>query len=394
MPPKQDRPKNDPRRLMISVNICSPTLDLAVPWDDLVRRASSNVFMNPVALTVANETGFARIQVLLAWDDSTEPRRLVGIWAFQVRRISRLWPALLEALPYNYAFLSNPVVDPAFVRDVIPAFLSTIRNSPLLPKVINLKSLDAEAPSFEMLVNALTEQGRAQLRLSESTRPFATPEVGVKRSGSTRKKLRQDWNRLSAAGAVDIVNHRAPDTREAFETFLKLEAAGWKGARGTALLCDAADAAFARQMVAALAEGGNASVALLRVDGCAIAAQVLMYCGSTAYTWKTAFSPDYAKYSPGALLIDRITDDLFSSAGIAAIDSCSYEGSFMAQLWAGRRKMVDLLVDVGPGKSLAFSLEVVRQRGYDYLRRLRDRIRAWSVPAVPKSKKVSFAAHR
>src|SRR6185437_3107526 len=160
MPPKRDRPKDDPRRLMISVNICSPTLDLTVPWDDLVRRASSNVFMNPVALTVANETGFARIQVLLAWDDSTEPRRLVGTWAFRVRRISLLWPALLEALPYNYAFLSNPVVDPAFLRDVIPSFLSAIRNSPLLPKVINLKSLDAEAPSFEMLVSALREQGR------------------------------------------------------------------------------------------------------------------------------------------------------------------------------------------------------------------------------------------
>ena len=63
--------------------------------------------------------------------------------------------------------------------------------------------------------------------------------------------------------------------------------------------------------------------------------------GTTAYTWKTAFSHDYAKYSPGVLLIDRITDDLFSSAGIEAIDSCSYERSFMAQLWAGRRKMVD-----------------------------------------------------
>ena len=280
---------------MISVNICSPTLDIAAPWDDLVRRASANVFINPVALTVANETGFARIQVLLAWDDSTEPRRLVGVWAFQVRRISSLWPALLEALPYNYAFLSSPVVDPAYVGEVVPAFLSAIRESPLLPKVINLKSLDAEAPSFEMLVNALTEQGGAQLRLSESTRPFATPDVGVKRSGSTRKKLRQDWNRLSAAGAVDIVNNRAPDTREAFETFLKLEAGSWKGARGTALLCNAADAAFARQMVTALAERGNASVALLRVDGRAIAAQVLMYCGTTAYTWKTAFSPGLRK---------------------------------------------------------------------------------------------------
>jgi hypothetical protein len=53
-----------------------------------------------------------------------------------------------------------------------------------------------------------------------------------------------------------------------------------------------------------------------------------------------------------------------------------------------------LLVDVGPGRSLAFSLEAIRQRGYGYLRRLRDRVRSWSVPAAPKSKKVSFAAHR
>ena len=85
------------------------------------------------------------------------------------------------------------------------------------------------------------------LRLSENARPYATPDIGVKRSGSTRKKLRQDWNRLSAVGSVDIVNLRAADTREAFETFLKLEAASWKGARGTALLCKSADAAFARQ---------------------------------------------------------------------------------------------------------------------------------------------------
>ena len=375
---------------MISVNICSPTLDLKAAWDDLVRRASANVFMNPAALAVADNTGFARIKVLLAWDESAGAKKLVGIWALQVRKISPLWPALLEALPYNYAFLASPVIDPAFVSDVVPAFLTAIRQSPLLPKVINLKSLDAEAPSFASFVTALKEQGGAQLRLSEGARPFATPEFGVKRSGSTRKKLRQDWNRLSAAGAVDIVNSRGPDVRAALETFLTLEAASWKGARGTALLCKPADAAFARGMVTALADSGNASVALLRVDGRAIAAQVLMYCGTTAYTWKTAFCPDYAKYSPGALLIDKITDELFSTAGIKAIDSCSAEGSFMAQLWAGRRQMADLLVDVGPGRSLTFWLEAARQRAYLHLRDLRDRIRALSAP--PAAKKVSLAA--
>lgn len=360
-------------------------MDIAVPWDDLVRRASSNVFMNPVALNAARESRFARIHVLLAWDDSAEPKKLVGLWALQVRKIMPFWPALLEALPYNYAFLSSPVIDPAFTAEVMPAFLRAIQKSPALPKVVNLKSFDAESPSYENLLKTLAEQGGEQLKLSESARPFATREFGVKRSGSTRKKLRQDWNRLSTLGAVDIVNDRSPAaTRAAFEIFLALEADSWKGAKGTALLCDAADAAFVRRLIGALAEQQNASVALLRVDGRAVAAQVLMYCGTTAYTWKTAFNSDYAKYSPGALLIDKITDELFSGTGIEAINSCSAEGSFMAQLWAGRRTMVDLLVDVGPGRSIGFTLEAGRQRGYDRLRGLRDRFRTGAWASQPK----------
>ena len=45
-------------------------------------------------------------------------------------------------------------------------------------------------------------------------------------------------------------------------------------------------------------------------------------------------------FSPGALLIDKMTDTLFAS-GIETIESCSPAGSFMAQLWTGRRMTVD-----------------------------------------------------
>jgi CelD/BcsL family acetyltransferase involved in cellulose biosynthesis len=376
---------------MISVTICSPDLSIAAPWEDLIRRASSNVFMNPVALRAACDTKFADVHMLLAWEDGAEPRKLVGVWALQQRKVAPLWPTLLEALPYNYAFLSSPVVDPAFVAQVIPAFLAAIEHDPALPNVLSLKDLDAESPSYAAIVAALAAHGSAQLKLSESARPVATRELGVKKSGSTRKKLRQDWNRLSALGAVDVVNDRSPgEIGQAFEAFLALEAGSWKGAQGTALLCDPADAAFVRRLVGDLAARHNASVALLRVDGKAIAAQVLMYCGPTAYTWKTAFSSEYAKYSPGALLIDKITEELFATPGIETIDSCSAEGSFMAQLWAGRRTMVDLLVDVGAGQSLGFTLEAGRQRGYHRLRELRNRLRAWSWK--PQPKKVSMAA--
>jgi CelD/BcsL family acetyltransferase involved in cellulose biosynthesis len=392
MPEVQDR-RIGPQGIvaMISVSICSPTMDIAAAWADLTKRASPNVFMNPAALAAASGTGFAQVYVLLAWQEDEAPKKLLGVWALQMRKIVPFWPVVLEALPYNYAFLSSPVIDPAFIDEVVPAFLAAIEKSPVLPNVINLPSFNAESPDYDAILKALAARGGEQLGLAESARPFVTREFGVKRSGSTRKKLRQDWNRLSALGSVDIVNARAPDAvRQAFESFLALEAGSWKGTQGTALLCDEKDAGFVRRLISGLAEQGDASVALLRVDGLAIAAQVLMYCGTMAYTWKTAFNPDYAKYSPGALLIDKITEELFATPGIDAIDSCSAEGSFMAQFWTGRRKMVDLLIDIGPGKSLGFTMEAARQFGYRQLRDLRNRLRAgiWA----PHPKKVRLAS--
>ena len=361
---------------MISVTIDSPNPDIGPQWDDLVRRASSNVFMNPAALMAAVETGFASIRMLLAWEEGEGARKLVGIWALQSRQVTPFGPGLLEALPFNYAFLSSPVVDPAYADGVIAAFFAAIENSPSLPKVVSLQSLDAECPSYPAMLKELARRGIEPLMLAETARPFATPEFGVKRSGSTRKKLRQDWNRLSALGSVDVVNDRTPEgARQAFESFLALEKASWKGARGTALLSDPSDATFVRRLFQNLAAQGNASVALLRVNGETISAQVLMYCGATAYTWKTAFDVNYGRYSPGALLIDKITDGLFADSGILAINSCAAEASFMGQLWAGRRSMVDMLLDVGPGKSLGYRIEAGRQLGYQCLRTWRDRFR-------------------
>ncbi len=371
---------------MIAVSICLPSSDIAAAWNDLAVRASSNVFMDPAALWAAHTTGFADVRVLLAWDDAATPRRLVGLWALRIRRIAPFWPAVLAAPPYDYARLSSPVVDPAFVDTVIPAFLDAIRHDPDLPKVLHLDSLEQETLCHDAIRRELTRLGGAERLLAETGRPYATREDGVKKSGATRKKLRQDFNRLSALGRADVVNARAPDAAmAAFETFLTLEQASWKGARGTALLCNAGDAAFARQLMANLSAEGRASVALLRLDGQAIAAQVVMYGSDTAYTWKTAFDAGYARYSPGALLVDKVTELLFADPAIRAIDSCSSEDGFMARLWTGRRRMTEMLVHVGPGTSAAFALEQARLIGYHEARRLRNQWRARrTAPPPPK----------
>jgi hypothetical protein len=142
------------------------------------------------------------------------------------------------------------------------------------------------------------------------------------------------------------------------------------------VLSDPDDAVFVRKLIDVLADQGNASVALLRVDQRVIAAQVVLYCGATAYTWKVAYDQNYARYSPGALLVDKVTEGLFAVPGIESINSCSDGAGFMAQLWAGRRSMADLLINVAPRHSVAFALETARRRAYYGLRALRNQVRS------------------
>src|SRR5437763_5793586 len=133
---------------MISVTIDSPSdSDIDPRWDDLVLRASSNVFMNPAALRAASETNFADLRRLLAWEQGADGRKLVGVWALQLRKVAPFWPVVAEALPYNYAFVSCPVIDPLHVDEVVAAFFAAIENSGL-PNVLSLQSLDAECPGY------------------------------------------------------------------------------------------------------------------------------------------------------------------------------------------------------------------------------------------------------
>jgi CelD/BcsL family acetyltransferase involved in cellulose biosynthesis len=375
---------------MIFVTIGVPDLDMTEHWEALAQRAAANVFLNPAALNAAAATGFAHVHALLAWDTTVVPNRLVGFWALRERRIGVVGPTVLAAPPYDYSFVSSPVIDPEYIDAVMPAFFDAIEKDPALPNVIQIRLLDGDSDSYRAMTRALALRKGRMLKLSEHPRPFLAAASERKRSGSTGKKLRQDWNRLLSVGAVDIVNDRTgAGARAAFEVFLKLEARSWKGTNGTALLSDQDDAAFTRRLIGDLAERRNASIALLRVDGKPIAAQVLLYSGSMAYTWKTAFDAAFAKYSPGALLVDKVTDELFDTQAITAIESCSPESGFMAQLWTGRRMTVDMLIDIGAHKSFSFTLAAFGERGYAWLRERLLRWRAINWPSLPKRKSVA-----
>ena len=360
----------------LEIEIGPGETSLAAGWRDLLQRAEPNAFMDPAALAAIHETGYAKVHVLAAWDRSRGGRTLVGLWALAEKSVGPF--AYLSGPPHQLAHVSSPVIAPGMTEAVTTAFFDAIRRHPKLPKIVRLKYLDGEQPSSAAIAAAAGSHNRV---LSDKARAYATRESGLKRSGSTRKKLRQEWNRLSAVGAVDIVNAREPvQVQAAFEAFLIMEVKSWKGANGTALLSNSREAAFARAMIRKLAEAGHASVALLRLDGRPIATQVLLYCGTTAYTWKIAYAAAYDRHSPGALLVDKVTEQLFAAGGMEAIESCSPEGGFMETIWTGRRRTVDLLVDLTGHRSPTFFVVMLGAFVRGVAKKLRPRFNAWLAP--------------
>jgi hypothetical protein len=78
---------------------------------------------------------------------------------------------------------------------------------------------------------------------ASTSRPRLASDLDAKRyldqalSSSSRKKLRQHRNRLGRQGVLANAGIRDPDgVTRAVEQFLQLEAQGWKGRNGTALL--------------------------------------------------------------------------------------------------------------------------------------------------------------
>jgi len=86
------------------------------------------------------------------------------------------------------------------------------------------------------------------------------------------------------------------------ETFLELEASGWKGESGTAILSHPATARLYREFARAAAEKGWMRLHFLELDGKPVAADYGCAFAGRAVLLKTGFDETYRRLSPGLLL--------------------------------------------------------------------------------------------
>jgi len=223
------------------------------------------------------------------------------------------------------------------------ALASTVVDSGV--RCVAVGFLDSRSPDLAALA-AAGESARRRILLRTLARApyleiegtWEAYEHGLSRN--LRSDLRRCWRRLAEAGRVSFeVADGSTQLAELLSEAFRLEAAGWKTARGTAILSRPETEGFYREVARWAAERGCLRLAFLRVEGRPIAFHYAFEDGRTYYPLKGGYDPRYREFSPGKLIIHSTLSWAFST-GFARYEFLGGEAQYK-RIWAsGSREIV------------------------------------------------------
>jgi CelD/BcsL family acetyltransferase involved in cellulose biosynthesis len=292
-------------------------------WATLAERAAvDNIFFAPeFVLPLARHLGGAISIATLRLGG-----RLIAATPIARARLGRLAPAV-RLFANDYAPLGAPLVDRDYVAT---AAAGLIEGATAGGRSLVMPDMPLDGPLAEAFAKAARDGRRPMTvigahhrgALDQTGAGALTPREAL--SARRRREYRRQMLRLADHGVVKFETAEGlDDVRSAFEAFLTLEAAGWKGRRGSALFSHPPTAAFARDAIAALAAEDRACIQAIHLAGRPVAMLVTLMAGSTAYSWKIAYDETFARFSPGAQLMLEAGRALLADEAVTRIDSCA-----------------------------------------------------------------------
>ena len=333
----------------------------------------------------ASAPGRTGASALCACSGAPDASGLIGLLpVISLRRAYKIpLPALVSAHPYGT--LCTPLLDRDRPADAAAGLIESARRTGSHALVLREVALDG--PVMKAVAGVLRRDGlrphvlqshqRAGLDATRDADTLLRDAMSAKKL----KELRRQRHRLADHGAVAFEVARSPDeVAAAMEVFLALEASGWKGQRGTALLQDTGDAAFIRRATVALAETGQCEVIILRAGRAPVAAGIVLRHQDRAFFFKIGVDERFAKFSPGVQLTLELTRHLCDDPAIASADStASPDHPMIDPIWRGRFAIGDVLIPLqrrDPLVPLIHAVLAARLSALDLARRSMHAIRA------------------
>jgi CelD/BcsL family acetyltransferase involved in cellulose biosynthesis len=292
-------------------------------------------------------------------------------------------PALVSGHPYGT--LCTPLLDRDLAFSAAARLLEEARKAGA--HALILRDVSLHGAAMKAFTEVLRQQGlrprvlqshlRACLNATRDADALLREALGTKKL----KELRRQRHRLAEHGEIRFDVARAPEeVAAALENFLKLEASGWKGKRGTALIQHEGDAGFIRRAVAALAESGQCEIVMLRAGSAPVAAAIVLRHQDRAFYFKLGIDEHFAKFSPGVQLTLDLTRHLCADPAIATADSTAgADHPMINPIWRGRFAIGDVVIPLrrnDPVVSLIVAAMTLRGRTREIARRAVGAIRS------------------
>jgi hypothetical protein len=342
--------------------------DHLVAWEDLAHNlAEPNAFYEPWALLPAlrqfgKGLDLSFVLVYLPSNAHRPEPLLCGFFPLQRRRLHRFVPvAVLEPWQHLYCFLCTPLLRQGHATPALDTFFSWLSRDSFGAPLLRLNLVSGDGAFAKALTDVCYRRRRPMHLVESYCRAFIEPRadadsyIRAAHSGPNLKRYRRKKRVLGTQGRLEQ-RVLAPDDDAAAwaEMFLQLEAKGWKGREGTAMMCRPADAAYFRDMVQGASSAGKLTMLGLFLDGKPLALKCSLRSGTGSFAFKSAFDEDYATSSPGALL-EFVNIELLHSSGAKWMDSGSVaEHPVLNHFWMERRLILDQYVATGraPGDLL------------------------------------------
>jgi Acetyltransferase (GNAT) domain len=354
-----------------------------IPCDGMALEALAtigNPHALPPCLRALQDSGYTT-----SWIECRTPEGvLAGLWPMSLRRPMPGLRMLQAPLVPRYDLAGAPLVTAADTAVVVRSMLMELKRGLAPCKVLSVRNLQADGVIWESML-ALRDEGLISLAVLETwerallDRAAALDSatyLSASLSSGNRKRLRSKRRTLEEQGPLTLRVHTAPSAVAlASETYLSLEAAGWKGRTGTALQQKPADARYVMAVLQAMAAVERSFVAELRMGERCIASGLFLRCGGEVFFWKTTYDETLAKESPGVIFDMMLTDWLYQQSWFERLDTGSDDSVDPATLiWKQRRPMANVVIGLEPnalaGRIVVTSLQLRR-----WAKSLRDRLK-------------------
>lgn len=335
------------RAALLSIDGLGPT-DLA-RWRELARVAvEPNPFYEPeLVLAACRLAPPGRVKLLVVADGADWQACLPVV---RTLRWYRLPVPALVGWRHRHSYLGTPLIRPDGLEYALDALVAHALRSPTVA-FLGLDQIDATGPIMTALrrrartpgprVSVLRHTERASLARRDDGRYV---ELGKKRV----RELKRQRQRLGDSLRAPIETTEVRATPEMLERFLELEASGWKGRTGTALVRNPADRAFFHEMCVGFAALGRLQLLALRGGDEVVAMKCNLRAGREVYCFKIANDERWGRFSPGIQLELDNVEAFHATPGAQVMDSCADpENAMINRLWPDRRQIVIVGVSRG-----------------------------------------------